>query len=98
MIIIFLVAMAPCAVAILVFGAGTPQGKNFLRMYDAGGVDCYEPVDIRDIMKRDPGESKHDKVLHSENSEYTRTMYSLLNGEHFVEAIYHVSRMMSDTW
>jgi hypothetical protein len=85
--------MPVCNIAILVYGVCTKEGKEAFKIVRERHSDGefvhphVTPIDIRRIMSSDPTDSKAFKVLHTENSEYARTMANLLNAGGFTDGV-----------
>ena len=95
-------AMVTTTVAIVIFGEATWQGKAVLKMFKENSlpIDMFDPVDVRNWMVKDPKHDRRYKVSHTENSEYVKTMQSLLNNTSYHtacrEALHYITGTYED--
>ena len=86
----------PIAVAIVVYGEKTPQGRKFEELTSNGEVDAYAPIDVRDVLKFDPllSKKREFKVKHTDNGDSITTQLSMFNDKRFFTAVKGITEMV----
>ena len=85
------------AVAIVPFGYKTQKGRELLKLMHAKPDEFYEPLDIRDLMPRDPNSNKRTyKLGHDENGDFKRTQLALLADSRFFAAVRSIIDSIED--
>ena len=88
--------VGPIAVAIVVYGEKTPQGRKFEELTSNGEVDAYGPIDVRTILKFDPllSKKREYKVKHTDNGDMVNTQLSMFNDKRFYTAVKGITEMV----
>ena len=88
--------VGPIAVAIVVYGEKTPQGRKFEELTSNGEVDAYGPIDVRAVLKFDPllSKKREFKVKHTDNGDSITTQLSMFNDKRFFTAVKGITEMV----